>query len=522
MSYCSYLRKDDFNKLTNNDIKKLEKEIQELKEFKDDKREWLSNNINLIKDNENAMNIISNKILAGQITMKLFRIKLTRSLKDTKKDLESESFNYNKIKVDDSDGGLSIYSTLCIRENKYLIRLRCNMGVKKYLGNEFNAIKFVDVICHLDNNIIEVRSDYRMSSKIIKFLEFNLRFSAEEIKILEKHKDIEKFAKSINGTFKKISSNTSIDISELKEEDSIALGNMVVALDDYLIDKDEHTFLEKIKSITFENDKLTFSYAFLAGCKQIGISVSSDSDIDVLEQGLYKVLNKHLSSDNGYILIKKDSEEYTIKVSTKSNTIRFISSAKEEIIELVRNNIINGDKKNTLNPKDTDILSKEIDSFIRNESIQSFRQESLVEKFKLSNIVVSEILNQYIEEELIYQTIEIVSPETGLVIKEISSIEEIKDFKYLIYDDYKFNEEYSDENIVDAFLDNYSEYIYYKYSINREKINEINESKNKNIENIAKLLRDKLDNNEAIFETDEEKFWDKVKGKIWFKRKKAS
>ena len=382
MDYFDYLRKDDFNKLTNNDVTNLEKELESLKEFKGDKREWLLDNISLIKDNKNAMDRISNKILAGQITMKLFRIKLIRTLKDTKKDLESEHFNYNNINIDNSDGGMSIYSTLCIRENTYLIRLRCNLGVKTYLGNEFNAIKFVDVMYYINNNIIEVRADNRMSSSIIKFLEVKLHFSAEEINILEKHKDIEKFARSINGTFKKISSNTSIDISELKEEDSIALGNMVVALDDYLIDKDENTFIEKIKSITFENDKLTFSYAFLAGCKQIGISVSNDSDVDVLEQGLYKVLNKHLSSDNGYILIKRDSEEYTIKVSTKSNTIRFVSSVKEDIIELVRNNIINSNKKNTLTPNEADILSKEIEAFIRNGIIKSFRPESLVENFK--------------------------------------------------------------------------------------------------------------------------------------------
>ena len=129
------------------------------------------------------------------------------------------------------------------------------------------------------------------------------------------------------------------------------------------------------------------------------------------------------------------------------------------------------------------------------------------------------ILNKYIEDESIHETIEIVSPKTGLVIKEINSIEEIEDFKSLIYDEYDLTMEYSDENIVEAFLENYSEYIYYKYSVNREKINQINESKNKNIENIAKILRNKLDNNEAIFETDEEKFWDKIKGKIGFKKK---
>lgn len=521
MSYCNYLRKDDFKKLTTSDIKKIEKEVESLKEFKGDKKEWIADNIDLIKDNEIVTKTISDKIVAGQITMKLFRIKLIRKLEDIKKDLESSRFNYNNINIDNDDKGISVYSTLYIKENTYLIRVRYNLGTKTYLGSEFNAVKFVDVIYHTDKDIIEVRSDHRTSTKIIKFLETQLSFSAEGINILEKHKNIEKFAKSINGTFKKISSNTSMDISELNEEDSIALGNMVIALDEYLIDKDEQTFLEKIKSITFENDKLTFSYAFLAGCKQIGITVSSDSDVDVLNQGLYKVLNKHLSSDNGYILLKKDNEDYTIKVSTKSNTIRFMSSAKEEIIELVINNIINSNTE-TLTRDEVDLLSKEIETFINSEIVNSFRPESLVEKFKLSEDVVSKILNKYIEDDLIYETLEIVSPDTGIVIKEFDSIQEINDFKQVISDVYGIISIDDDEDIVETFIDSCNEYIYYKYSINKEKINQINESKNENIDNIFNILIDKLNDNESIFTSKEDTFLGKLKGRILFKKKKAS
>ena len=451
--------------------------------------------------------------------MKLFRIKLIRTFEDTKKVLESQLFNFNNINYDGKGKDIFVYSTLYIRENTYLIRIKCNLGTRTYLGAEVNAVKFVDVIYHTNRNIIEVRSDHRTSSKIIKLLETQLCFSSEVVRILEKHKNIEAFAKSINGTFKKISSNTSMDISELSEEDSIALGNMVIALDEYLIDKDECTFLEKIKNITFENDKLTFSYAFLAGCKQIGITVSNDSDVDVLDQGLYKVLNKHLSSDNGYILLKIDSEEYTIKVSTKSNTIRFISSVKESVVNLVRDNIIS-DTKDSLTKEDIDSLSNEIETYISSEIIKSFRAESLIEKFGLSSDVVLKILNKYLERELINETLEIVSPDSGIVIKELNSIDEINDFKDIIYDEYKLEFEESDKSIVNTFIENCNEYIYYKYNINQDKVDEINECKTENKENISKILLEKLNDNDSIFINEEDKSFARIR--LWFSRRKAS
>ena len=336
------------------------------------------------------------------MTMKLFRVKYLQSFESTKKVLESKLFNYNNINYDNKGKSMFIYSTLYIRKNTYLIRIKCSLGKRTYLGNEVDAVKFVDAIYHTDKNIIEVRSDHKTSSKIIKLLETQLFLSSEVVNILEKHKNIEEFSKSINGRFKKISSNTSIDISELNEEDSIALGNMVIALDEYLIDKDENTFLEKIKEITFENDKLTFSYAFLAGCKQIGITVSDDSNVDVLNQGLYKVLNKHLSSDNGYILLSEDNEEYTIKVSTKTNTIRFISSVKESVVNLVIDNMISNNN-DSLDIEDAKGLANEIESFISSKAIKSFRPEGFIEKFRLSNEVVSQILNKYIEKEFKYK-----------------------------------------------------------------------------------------------------------------------
>ena len=41
----NYFREEDFNRLTNDDIKKLEKEIDDIKKIKGNKKGWISNNI---------------------------------------------------------------------------------------------------------------------------------------------------------------------------------------------------------------------------------------------------------------------------------------------------------------------------------------------------------------------------------------------------------------------------------------------------------------------------------------------
>lgn len=526
MNYCKYLREDDFYNLTNADIKSLEKELESLKDFKGDKRKWLFDNKESLDDNQSVKEIISQKILAGQKTIKLFKIKLIKSKNDTIKELKSEKFNFNKVVIDESDKGTSIYSTLQIKENIYLIRLRRNMGVKKYQGTEFNSIKFVDVFYYVDKDIVEVRSDYNMAKRIINYLGINLHFSHKEIKILSKHKDLELFAKSINGTFKKLYSNTAVDISEISEEDSIALGELVVALDKYVIDKDEITFLDNIKSINFNNEKLTFSYAFLAGCKQIGISVSNDSDMDVLNQGLYTVLNKHLSSDNGYIVMKNGNEEYTIKVSTKSNTVRFVSSVSEKIISSVVDNVIDdeiiNDNKIALDPLAIDGLAKEIEEFIYGEIVNEFRVEKLVERFGLNEKTVQGILNKYIKDGYIQQRIELISPETGIVIKELNDISEIKENKGLIFETYKLSPVDIDGDLIEEFSEVFGEYIYLKYSVNEEKIKEIKDHKEDIKCNISKMLMDEFINNETICTDDKQSVIEKLMSRTKFFKRKAS
>lgn len=506
MNYINVLREDDFLKLTTHDIKQLEKTIEMLKEVKSDKKEWLFKNIKLLENNEDAKNIISNKILAGRTTIKLFRIKLIYNKKTILERLQSDKCNFLKNSISESER-ISIYSTIKINENKYIIRVRYDNGIRKHLGKEFEDIKFIDAVYYVDKNIVEVRGDTLKSSKIIKFLGVELQFTYDEVKILQKHKDIEAFAKSIDGNFKKLSSNTAIDISELKEEDLISLGELVIALDNYLLDKDEVTFLDKVKSSNFINGNLTFTQAFLAGCKQLRITVSNDDDGDVLNQGLYKVLSKYLNNDNGYITLKSDDkkQEYTIRVSTKSNTIQFVSSVDEKIISKIIDNIVSYKKVDSF---DIEKLSKEIDVFIKNKAVKSIRKEHLVEKFGVKEEIIESILNTYIEKGLLYSKIEVVSPITEMVITELDNEDQIKDNVELLLDDYDVS--ILEEEGIEEFLDCNKQFIYTSYYIDRENIEEFNTYHDENTRDIAIMLEEQLNENETIF-TKKKTFLDRIK-----------
>ncbi|MEW9939210.1 hypothetical protein AB2T96_17955 [Clostridium butyricum] len=493
MVYLSLLRKEDLKKLTNDDVKKIEEVTPSLKSIKSGKKEWIGDNIEFLE--AEAKEIVKEKVFAGQISIKLYKVNTILTSEEIKSKLESEEFKFNKQDIiSESDimkKIISVYSTFILENDDYVIRLQYYNGNKTYLGHTFKDIKYIEVIYHIKSNVIEVRTDVKKAKKIVDFLNRKLNLgSIDGIRILKKHGTIEEFAKSIDGHFKKISSATAMDISQLNSNDIATLGDLVLALDDYLINKDSEEFVEKLKNMHFENNELTFTETFLAGCKEIGITV----DTDLSNQGLYKVLCKYLSNENGYISLKcDDSEDVTIRVSTKidTNTIQFVSSANEKVIRLVVDNIYDGISNRATSKDEINELYKEIEKFIRTVTIKSFRPEYLIKNFKLSQEVVLNILDTYVKNGVFTIRFEMISRLDGEIIKEFESIDDIRkneEFMKSMYD-----EDYEIIESNEKFVDEYNEYINIVYYINEEKRNNL-EDENQG-ENICSMLEKELNGN---------------------------
>lgn len=465
VEYLKLLTDEDYKKLINNDLGELKKLIPELKETIYDERTWLKNNIEEIEDVK-AIEIIKNKVFAGQITIKLYKVNTIISRDEIIKRLESDEFKFNKVEIL-AEEKISIYSTLYIDENKYLIRLRYDNGERSSYGHKFPDVRYINVFYHVNEKVLEVRSDISKSKRIIDFLNKKLNIGViQGMRVLRKHKSIEDFAAAIDGHFNKISSNTALEIGELEEEDIVSLGNLVLAIDDFLSNSDVTTFIEKLEMLKF-NTKLTFTQAFLAGCNQIGISVSNQLKGDLRNQGLYKVLSKHLSNENGYISFSSnaDSKEVTIRLSTKinTNTVQFVSSVTENEISIIVKNIIEGIRSNVIDADEIKELSTEVQQYIQNPQIKAIRPEFLIENFKLEEDTVIGILEGYVNEGYISMKLELTGKENSAVSREYNSIVEMRsDIEFIVDEidsDYKFidDDEY--------FLEEYEDFINVKYNI---------------------------------------------------------
>lgn len=466
MNYLKLLTANDYNKLTNDDLKSLRKLIPELKDDTCDPREWLRENIEDI-GNIKAVEMIKNKVFAGQITIKLYKVNLIVSNEEIIKKLMNEDFKFNKIDYDGDDEKISIYSTFMLEEDKYIIRLKYNNGLRTAYGHKFQDIRFIDVLYHFNEKVLEVRTDITKAKKIVEYLGRKLNIGTiEGIRVLRKHKTIEAFSVAINGHFKKMSSNMALEIGQLNDSDIIALGELVLSLDEFLLNNDKDIFIEKIESLKFSN-KLTFTQAFLAGCSQIGLSVPNKLDSDLKNQALYKTLSKYLSNENGYITFPSEDKlnEVTIRLSSKinTNTVQFVSSATENEIKIIVSNIIEDIRTKNIDILEIEQLSEEIQRYFKNTEIKSIRPEYLIENFNLEEDTVIGILNGYIKNGYISEKFEVINSESLDVVNEFNSIDEIRNDVDLIVNNVDSDYEIIHNN--DCFIEEYGEFINVKYNI---------------------------------------------------------
>lgn len=486
MNYWNLLRKEEFEKLSQVDMRELKKLIPNLKD-EEDQKEWIADNIENL--NIEAQQIVKNKIFAGRFTLKLFKVNTILSVEDIKSKLQSDEVKFG-IKDISSGDRISIYSTFILDSGKYIIRIKYDNGIKKILGQKMRDIKYIDVIYCLQNQIMEVRTEFKKARKIINFLNDKLNLGKiEGIRVLRSHKTIEEFASAINGHFKKILSNTSKDIKELSEDDSNALGNLILALDEFLESKDVGDFVEKLDDINF-NENLSFVEAFLAGCKQIGITVNNDLSTQVF----YKAISKELINDTGYIAFNSENKEITIRISSKAdtNTVQFVSSVDEKIVSLIVNNIYCGQESKVSNEEEIKELYAEIKRIIKSTSIKSINPEYFINNFSLPEVVTLSILEKYVNKKIFQLKYEVTSID-GTKSLEFNTLDEIRENVDLIKENYDNEYDLIEDN--DEFIDEFGEYISIKYNIDRDISFEDNEDEDYDIYNSMVSELDKVTQN---------------------------
>ncbi|HFD2083861.1 hypothetical protein [Clostridium perfringens] len=340
----------DFLNLTSDDISQLKTMLDlDVPEEVDD-YEYLYENMNIIEENFDANKIISEKLLAGQVSVKWFKFEYDNEFtKDILKErLESVDLGYNvevrnRLELDIKNDIVSIISN----NNIYTIKIFISDGYKRVSNGVESRkepiVKSVIVNIDIENNWIEIRANEEKCKKISKILESKLGFNKiDGIRILNKYNNINEFKNSlINGFYLKYKAIPCEEI-ELTEEDGISIATIVKAIDEYFNDKDTSKLIDTLEELEYDTEGLSLNSILLAGIDNVGMKMRNDSERDVSEQSLYTLLKDNFIEDSSYIRfsIVPNGIQYTMQVGINSNSIVFRSSVTEEVISYIRDKIL--------------------------------------------------------------------------------------------------------------------------------------------------------------------------------------
>lgn len=119
---------------------------------------------------------------------------------------------------------------------------------------------------------------------------------------------------------------------------------IVDAVDTYLINRDEETFIKALKAVADCDKVIPIRNVFLAGLEKISVKIRENSKKDMENQGMYNLLKEQLYVDTSFIQFavgtKNETRNGSIKLGIKSNSIAFLNAATEKEIEYIRNKIL--------------------------------------------------------------------------------------------------------------------------------------------------------------------------------------
>lgn len=393
MNSVDFIFKEDLSRLIQRELMELEKFLPELKENKD-KQSWLYENISEWKDNENVKKIIFQKIYAGQCSVRLYKVPKDTLSKVILK-LESNEFSFNTKTLNKGDS-ISILCTYRLSDDNYMIRLRCNNGIRRRVEVNYEEIVYSVVIFDIKHNVFQIRADNKLADKIKRFLQYKLDIvELEKVNVLQKYISIKDFASAINGTFNKVKANPSYVVGTLNEKDQRSLRDLITTIDNYMLDKNSDVLKSSLDLIEFDTN-LTFSQLMLAGCRDIGLTTEN---IDLSNQAIYNLIGEDIVHDYGSISVKTDgfAEQFTIKLSSDGG-INFQSSVDEHMISYIISYVLGvDDLQMKRDESELKRLHQMVEGSLSNMDIKGIREEYLLRNFRLNEQIIKQELQTYID-----------------------------------------------------------------------------------------------------------------------------
>lgn len=263
---------DDLKNLTNDDLEKLVNRANIEVNNEIDLRSYCYEIKNIFYKDEITKNIIENKIFAGKLSIKWYKIRFynQENKKEVKRNLESERVGFNTILDIDTQNleTSKIYTTINIGPGKYMMRIFVPSGYKT-ISNGYNTekrrnINNVIAIIDIDRLFLEIRTNYKDANKIKNVICAVLRIDeVQEIDVLYKYNnDIERFKDDLfKGRFTETASIPDGNITLTREENEV-LVSVLNSLDDYFISKDIDSLCEELKKIDMSTNDIPFTQLF--------------------------------------------------------------------------------------------------------------------------------------------------------------------------------------------------------------------------------------------------------------------
>lgn len=353
MDLSNLMLEKDFYKLNGNDISALIKELKVNIEKSDEGKKYVyEERNNFFGRSDKATEIILNKIFVGQrISVKWYKIH-ELDIERKKEILHTlERFPYyRKFK---SVNTKTVNMTTCIgcyklSNDKYIFRyLVPDREIKKDDGltiHREKIIKNVIAIIDFQNRFIEIRSGSSTAKKVLEEIisQTGLTETGEHVVLYRYGNSLEAFRDSLEeGWFKNFKAAPKT-LTDLTEEDTKALIDTLEAMDEFFLNRDYDLLVDSLSKIDFDADESNFTQIFLAGMAKIGMSISKDSSEDMSLQPIYRMLDKYINNESGFIGFKNpnDGNCYTIQVGLTTNSIYFPGESSESAIAYIRDKLL--------------------------------------------------------------------------------------------------------------------------------------------------------------------------------------
>lgn len=310
----------------------------------------------VVSESREGLNLLENRLLSGKTSVTWFKVEELAGLRDLKQKLQNADNslfeNVLTIEAGDLTSEPKLIAAAEVNENEILLRYVYNSGNKRTIsGTEVYITpksEITTAYLNLSDGIVEVRTDARHATKIASAITnivgVNMVLEPQEI-LAPYGNNVEQIANALDGELIDATSTPEIPLESFTEDQAQSILDILNALNSYFDDESETELIESLKSASesFGEHLLTapFTALILNGMERVGMRTNVG---DLRGQPLYDTLRPYLQHQGGFIKFKFPvngvDKSFTIRVGLTTDSVYFTTPATEEVIQYVRNNLL--------------------------------------------------------------------------------------------------------------------------------------------------------------------------------------